>query len=74
MSENDFYTATVSVELNDIIENDFEGFLDIIIELALANTEYAEGYTLQNISYVPIGANAETHTVEITINGHLTEF
>jgi len=51
-------TKLLSVGLNEIIDLNFEGFLDLIEELWLADLDekIRYDYVLNNISYKPVGA------------------
>jgi hypothetical protein len=56
--------ARVWVELNEIIDNDFEGFLDILSEGAVGTV------LLQNIAYHPIGLS-DLGNIEFRVKGEL---
>jgi hypothetical protein len=63
MPETIHQTVTVSVE--EIIDNNMEGFLDLLDALVSAGTEYAN--PLSDISWEVVGLGAEPNTIEVSV-------
>lgn len=53
----------VTVHISEIINNDLEGFLDLLSELAVEST------SLMDISYNVIGLGKEPNTLKIKVTG-----
>lgn len=66
MDEDKYIKGVVAVELSEIIDNDFEGFLDILSERLLHSAN------LMDINYSVVG-HADDSTLHILVSGDVSE-
>ena len=66
MDEDCYVEGIVSIELSTIIDNDFEGFLDIISELLVGHP------TLMNVNYSVVG-HLEDDTILLKVSGDVSD-
>lgn len=66
-NEDGAVEGIVAVGLNNVLETDFEGFLDIVSSLLIGNV------LLQDISYKVVGCDSDDNTLHLKISGYLPD-